>query len=165
MPKTPATLKLRLAELLARIYPGQQGRDLAAEVLAACWPECTSLRHRPRKPGNKLWSQRDALLITYGDSIIDGVYKPLDLLRDFLLEHMKGVVNGVHILPFFPFTSDDGFAVTDYRKVNPSLGNWEDITRIGGSFHLAPSNQMIAVGLALVAFSGCALFAFRLPKP
>ncbi|MCB1553006.1 MAG: hypothetical protein KDJ14_04285 [Xanthomonadales bacterium] len=36
---------------------------------------------------------------------------------------------------------------------------------IGGSFHLAPSNQMIAVGLALVAFSGCALFAFRLPKP
>ena len=136
MPKTPATLKLRLAELLARIYPGQQGRDLAAEVLAAFWPEGTSLRHRPRKPGNKLWSQRDALLITYGDSIIDGVYKPLDLLRDFLLEHMKGVVNGVHILPFFPFTSDDGFAVTDYRKVNPSLGNWEDITRIGGSFHL-----------------------------
>jgi len=76
------------------------------------------------------------VLITYGDTLQDGTHKPLDLLRDFLSNSMQGVVNGVHILPFFPFTSDDGFAVTDYRKVNPSLGDWPDITRIGEDFHL-----------------------------
>ena len=49
---------------------------------------------------------------------------------------MRGVVKGVHILPFFPFTSDDGFAVADYRKVNPSLGDWPDVARIGEKFQL-----------------------------
>lgn len=136
MPNKPASLRSRLKELLACIYPDLPSGELADDVVAAFWPEGTGCRNRARKPGNRLWSQRDALLITYGDSVVDGVYKPLDLLRHFLNENLKGVVNGVHILPFFPFTSDDGFAVTDYRKVNPTLGNWEDITRIGDSFHL-----------------------------
>jgi sucrose phosphorylase len=42
----------------------------------------------------------------------------------------------VHILPFFPFTSDDGFAVTDYEQVNSKLGDWADINRIGDEFRL-----------------------------
>jgi sucrose phosphorylase len=83
-----------------------------------------------------MWSQADALLITYGNSIQDGVHKPLDVLHDFLLTHMTGMVNGVHILPFFPFTSDDGFAVTDFRSVNPQLGDWPDISRIAAEFKL-----------------------------
>ncbi|MFE3839446.1 sugar phosphorylase [Pseudogemmobacter sonorensis] len=93
-------------------------------------------RHRPRRPSNNLWSERDALVITYGNSIQDGQHKPLDLLLDFLERNLRGVVNGVHILPFFPYTSDDGFAVTDYRKVDPALGDWSDIRRIGGAFGL-----------------------------
>ncbi|MFN0264927.1 alpha-amylase family glycosyl hydrolase [Tepidamorphus sp. 3E244] len=136
MSEKPATLRLRLQELLAFIYPEHDSAALTEQALDAFWPDGTYCRARARKPGNKLWSQRDALLITYGDSIIDGVYKPLDLLHDFLTENLKGVVNGVHILPFFPFTSDDGFAVSDYRKVNPRLGDWEDITRIGERFYL-----------------------------
>ncbi|MEM6480123.1 MAG: sugar phosphorylase, partial [Pseudomonadota bacterium] len=102
----------------------------------AFWPEGATRRKRGRRPSNNLWSERDALVITYGNSIIDGVHKPLDLLYDFLLRRLKGVVNGVHILPFFPFTSDDGFAVSDFRAVNPQLGDWPDINRIGASFHL-----------------------------
>ncbi|MFP3442268.1 alpha-amylase family glycosyl hydrolase, partial [Pantoea sp. SIMBA_133] len=47
-----------------------------------------------------------------------------------------GVFTGIHILPFFPFTSDDGFAVTDYREVNSQLGDWADISRIAGHFRL-----------------------------
>ncbi|MEN8750749.1 sugar phosphorylase, partial [Marivita sp.] len=73
---------------------------------------------------------------TYGNSIVDGVHKPLDLLNDFLRRYLKGVVDGVHILPFFPFTSDDGFAVTDYMAVNPQLGDWPDINRIASEFKL-----------------------------
>jgi len=63
-----------------------------------------------------------------------GTCKPLDVFHDFLLEHLQGVVSGVHILPFFPYTSDDGFSVTDYEKVNPQLGSWEDIKRIATDF-------------------------------
>lgn len=132
----PAQLSNRLRALLMRIYPDRDTDELTAQVIEAFWPESASARKRARKPGNALWSQKDAVLITYGDSLIDGVYKPLDLLRDFLGNYMPGVVNGVHILPFFPFTSDDGFAVTDYRKVNPTLGDWPDISRIGAEWHL-----------------------------
>nr|WP_276562483.1 sugar phosphorylase [Hoeflea prorocentri] len=83
-----------------------------------------------------LWSQTNALLITYGNSLIDGQHKPLDLLHHFLRNDLKGAIDGVHILPFFPFTSDDGFAVSDYRKVNPQLGDWVDINRIADDFKL-----------------------------
>ena len=136
MTQPNAMLERRIGDLLTRIYPAGDQSALARRVIAAFWPEGTHPRRRPRKPGNTLWSQGDALLITYGDSIIDGSHKPLDLLHDFLLDHLRGVVNGVHILPFFPYTTDDGFAVTDFRRVNPSLGDWADISRIGGAFHL-----------------------------
>ena len=126
----------RLAQLIGQIYPDLDADSLASRVIDAFWPEGTRRRIRPRRPGNTLWSQRDAVLIAYGDSIIDGVNKPLELLHDFLVTHLEGVVNSVHLLPFFPSTSDDGFAVTDYRKVDGLLGDWGDITRIGRAFHL-----------------------------
>lgn len=129
-------LGARLKELLARIYPGEMAEELADRVYDAFWPESAAPRKRARAPSNRLWSERDALLITYGDSLIDGQHKPLDLLEDFLARHMSGVVNGVHILPFFPFSSDDGFAVIDYRAVNSRLGEWSDIKRISSRFHL-----------------------------
>ncbi|MFW2587989.1 alpha-amylase family glycosyl hydrolase [Sagittula sp. SSi028] len=136
MSKTPSALINRLNALLMRLYPDMDTDALSAQVVDAFWPEGAKPRGRARQPGNSMWTQKDALLITYGDSIMDGSHKPLDLMRDFLAENLKGVVNGVHILPFFPFTSDDGFAVTDYRKVNPSLGDWPDIQRIGGEWDL-----------------------------
>ncbi|MEC7257737.1 MAG: sugar phosphorylase, partial [Pseudomonadota bacterium] len=125
-----------LSALLAEVYPDTATDVLASHVVETFWPEGTHRRKRARKPGNNLWSEQDAVLITYGNSLIDGKHKPLDLLYDFLSSRLRGVVNGVHILPFFPFTSDDGFAVTDYRAVNPQLGDWADINRIGARFHL-----------------------------
>ena len=68
--------------------------------------------------------------------LIDGQHKPLDLLHDFLRRYLADAITGVHILPFFPFTSDDGFAVTDYETVNSRLGDWADINRIGEEFRL-----------------------------
>ncbi len=127
---------IKLTELLHEIYPDLDSDILASKVIDAFWPEGTHRRKRARAPGNNLWSEKDAVLITYGNSLVDGAHKPLDLLHDFLLARLKGVVNGVHILPFFPYTSDDGFAVTDYRAVNPQLGDWPDITRIASDFHL-----------------------------
>lgn len=129
-------LESEVAAFLRSVYPAEDTDALTDKVIAAFWPEGTAPRKRKRRPGNALWSQEDALLITYGNSVVDGVHKPLDLLNDFLHRYMKGVVNGVHVLPFFPFTSDDGFAVTDFCAVNPQLGDWPDINRIAGSFKL-----------------------------
>nr|WP_286173786.1 sugar phosphorylase [Rhodobacter sp. NTK016B] len=122
--------------MLAQIYPDHDAGALTRDVIAAFWPEGHPRRQRPRRPSNNLWSEADAMVITYGNTISDGSHKPLDLLHDFLERNLSGAVNGVHILPFFPYTSDDGFAVTDYYKVDASLGDWSDIRRIGKDFHL-----------------------------
>ena len=129
-------LGARLTDLLGQIYPDLDRDILASKVIDAFWPGDTPRRKRPRAPGNRLWSSGDAMVITYGNSFVDGAHKPLDLLNDFLRRYQKGCINSVHILPFFPFTSDDGFAVTDYRAVNPTLGNWADIRRISSEFKL-----------------------------
>lgn len=142
------------------IYPDEDTARLTRAVLAAFWPEGRSPRQRPRRPSNNLWTQADALVITYGNSIVDGRHKPLDLLLDFLEGRLKGVVNGVHILPFFPYTSDDGFAVTDYYKVDPVLGDWPDIRRIGEEFTL-----MSDMVLNHVSSQGTWFNAYRQGKP
>ena len=134
--ESSSTFHHKLETLVRQIYPDHEVETLAEELAEAFWPEGTTRRRRGRVPGNRQWSERDALVITYGNSIVDGQHKPLDLLRHFLHTHLSGVVNGVHILPFFPWTSDDGFAVTDYRAVNPVLGDWSDIQRIGSEFLL-----------------------------
>lgn len=77
-----------------------------------------------------LWSERDQWLITYGDSLLDGERPPLEVLDEFLDERLANTFSGVHILPFFPWSSDDGFSVIHYREVNPVLGDWSHIRRL-----------------------------------
>ena len=43
---------------------------------------------------------------------------------------------GVHILPFFDFTSDDGFAVSDYLAGRGELGDWADVRTIAEDYRL-----------------------------
>ena len=83
-----------------------------------------------------LWSQRDVALITYGDSIVDEGSKPLRVLRDFCQTWLENCVTWVHILPFFPWTSDDGFSVLDYSSVNQALGDWNNISDIATDYRL-----------------------------
>ena len=83
-----------------------------------------------------LWSQRDVALITYGDSIVDEGSKPLRVLRGFCETWLGNCVTWVHILPFFPWTSDDGFSVLDYSSVNQALGDWNDISDIATDYRL-----------------------------
>ncbi|MDJ0650732.1 MAG: alpha-amylase family glycosyl hydrolase [Xenococcaceae cyanobacterium MO_188.B19] len=83
------------------------------------------------------WDQNKVILITYGDSICnsDGE-KPLVTLERFLSKYLSETITGVHILPFFPYSSDDGFAVIDYLQVNPELGDWKNIEVIARKFNL-----------------------------
>ncbi|NJN04327.1 MAG: alpha-amylase [Leptolyngbyaceae cyanobacterium RM1_1_2] len=82
------------------------------------------------------WSQNNVLLIAYGDSIYQDGEKPLVTLNRFLEKYLKDTLTGVHLLPFFPYSSDDGFAVIDYLQVSPELGEWQDIKRISSQFNL-----------------------------
>ncbi|HIC47246.1 MAG TPA: alpha-amylase [Methylophaga aminisulfidivorans] len=82
------------------------------------------------------WDQNDVILITYGNSIKKEGEAPLKTLHRFLNKEVSGYINGVHILPFFPYCSDDGFAVMDYYEVNKALGDWEDIEAIANDYRL-----------------------------
>ncbi|NBQ10492.1 MAG: hypothetical protein EBU29_00050 [Gammaproteobacteria bacterium] len=74
------------------------------------------------------WSAADVLLITYGHSVTQAGLSPLASLRAFWEQRLAPLVSAVHVLPFFPSTSDDGFSVVDFRAVDPELGAWEDLT-------------------------------------
>ncbi len=90
--------------------------------------------HPPRP--RRHWSERDILLITYGDTILSPDLPPLRSLHRWLSRRVGDAVNGVHLLPFFPYSSDDGFSVIDYRRVNPELGDWEDVHALAGEYRL-----------------------------
>ncbi|KLO24115.1 MULTISPECIES: alpha-amylase family glycosyl hydrolase [unclassified Marinitoga] len=81
-------------------------------------------------------TEKDIILITYGDSIQKKGEKSLQTLHNFLNKHVKGIINTVHILPFFPYSSDDGFSVIDYKMVNPNLGTWKDIESLSKDYNL-----------------------------
>ena len=85
---------------------------------------------------NPCWDQSNVLLITYGDMIRREGEKPLRTLGRFLDDFLAPVVRGVHVLPFFPWSSDDGFSVMDYRRVDPDLGGWPEIEAIGERYRL-----------------------------
>ncbi len=103
----------------------------------ALWPRVEKLIQayaRDQHPASL--DERDVLLITYGDHVRQDGQAPLRTLGRFLEQHLAGTVSGVHILPFYPSTSDDGFAVVDYDAVDPALGAWADIAHIGEHFDL-----------------------------
>jgi len=81
-------------------------------------------------------TERDSILITYGDQVQSPNERPLQILSAFCEQYLANVVSGIHILPFYPWTSDDGFSVVDYRKVDLSLGDWDDISGMQDHFHL-----------------------------
>lgn len=87
-------------------------------------------------PGRMGLDQRDSILITYPDQVQRSGEAPLQTLGRFCNHYLSGVLSGIHLLPFYPFSSDDGFSVIDYRQVAPGLGSWEDIRSFGQTFRL-----------------------------
>ncbi len=89
---------------------------------------------KPRRRKKNYYSHRDVFVITYGDSINHPSKYPLQALHEFMDEHFRGLISNIHILPFFPFSSDDGFSVIDYRKVREDLGDWKHITSMSENY-------------------------------
>jgi glucosylglycerate phosphorylase len=108
-----------------------------AESLAARLAERLSVfRKGYSPPPLQPLDEKDAFLITYPDQFLSPGTLPLDNLVFFCDSRLQGLVSGVHVLPFFPSSSDDGFSVLDYRLVEPSFGEWQHIRWLAGSFHL-----------------------------
>ena len=120
-------------EELVKILYGRENIEVANgfRLFLADWKSKAGNRNE----GKRL-DQTDVILITYGDSIKEENVKPLETLYKFLTQYVEDAITGVHILPAFPHTSDDGFSVTDYYKINSELGSWDDIRRLSRSFNL-----------------------------
>ncbi|GGI82321.1 sugar phosphorylase [Shewanella gelidii] len=136
MPQTSA-LHQKLVSQLTLIYQDIElpmaVPSLANELIAAMGLNSNTSIPVPYR---NLWTEEDLVLITYGDSITHAQEAPLKTLHRFLSEHLQETVSSVHILPFFPYSSDDGFSVIDYSSVNESLGSWQDIRAIAKNYRL-----------------------------
>ena len=128
----------RLQEDLTFVY----GPESAATLLPQIEARLVAFRHRNPSltatgaSHRERFNQRDALLITYGDQVQEPGKPPLQSLGELLIEQMGVALTGVHILPFYPWTSDDGFSVTDYTSVDPNMGGWADVIRLSKSFKI-----------------------------
>ena len=82
------------------------------------------------------WSEKDVALITYGNTIQREGHKPFEELIQFLDRRLQDALSIVHVLPYFPWTSDDGFAVSDYLEVKPELGDWSHLETLAGKYRV-----------------------------
>ena len=123
--------KRTIHEELTFVY----GEEVSAE--AAVQIDLLVQKYRKRIPrrGYRL-SHRDAILITYADQVVRPGEAPLVTLRKFMENRTQTLLNTVHLLPFYPSSSDDGFSVIHYKEIAPGLGSWEDIADLGRSHRL-----------------------------
>ena len=124
------SFKQKLENRLRFIY-----KDNYSEAILECLLQIISI-YRKQTVATEKWNEKDVVLITYGDSIKSKDKVPLQTLKLFLNKYLKEQFSVVHILPFFPYSSDDGFSVIDFRKVNPDLGTWADIEALHRNFDL-----------------------------
>lgn len=83
-----------------------------------------------------VWDEKDIVLIAYGDMVRQPEESPLRTLGSFLNRRVGDAIRTIHILPFFPYSSDDGFSVKDYRAVDPALGTWKDVAELRNEYNL-----------------------------
>lgn len=131
-----ADLVPSLTVRLRSVYGDQA--DEAARALEAEFAELLQ-EPIPEPLEGPRWTERDSVLITYADQLrsADGSASPLATLREWLVDNGFGeLLSTVHLLPFCPYSSDDGFSVIDYLAVDPDSGTWEDIAALGEPFDL-----------------------------
>ncbi|MBU0595857.1 sugar phosphorylase [Candidatus Bipolaricaulota bacterium] len=120
---------------LSAIY----GKEIASKTLTRLreilGTACRVTGGRVRNVCERL-DEKSAVLITYGDQVSDEGVSPLRTLTELLSDTVGGAVSHVHVLPFFPYSSDDGFSVIDYEEVDGKLGSWGDIRRLAERFGL-----------------------------
>ena len=126
----------RIREQLDQIY---RQADAQAVYQAICekLKGFQSPRPSPQpSPQRYAFSQKDMVLITYADQFQMDEQPALKGLAWFAEKYLSGAFNTIHILPFFPYSSDDGFSVIDYYRVADDFGDWPDIRALAEHFRL-----------------------------
>lgn len=121
----------RILHLLKQLYSVEQAEMTHQRVL-----DLLNTARIPKPQDGDYFSEQTITLITYGDSLLREGEAPLQTLHHFLRDYLKETLSTVHILPFYPYSSDDGFSVIDYHAVNPALGTWEDIRALSAGFRM-----------------------------
>jgi glycosidase len=117
-------LAAAMAPLLRQLY-AERADEVGESMLALAERYASRIRRTPVQP-----SEATTYLITYGDAIRRDGETPLHTLAQVLHDRVADIVSDVHLLPMFPWTSDDGFAVVDHRRINPGLGDWDDVASL-----------------------------------
>ncbi len=129
-----SNLRNQLIEQLLQLYSPEQVNTVMGRLEKMIHLHLQESRITPGRIGPL--DERDAVLITYGDQLRQDGEMPLVTLTRFVQDQLIDAISGIHILPFFPYSSDDGFSVVNYREVDPRLGSWEDVHTIAGDFRL-----------------------------
>lgn len=141
--RLPEEARQSMLGRLTQLYGKQRARETWPElerilrVHHAHKPECLVEMDRQASHADR-FTERDCILITYGDMVVDEHRgSPLKILAELLESPgFTDIFNTLHILPFFPSSSDRGFSVVDFRAVDPNLGSWQDIADIGKTYEL-----------------------------
>ncbi|MGI2328111.1 alpha-amylase family glycosyl hydrolase [Planococcus sp. YIM B11945] len=119
----------RIKERLSFIY-GEQHIEPAYSRIKEAMDSTKKKSLRTRK---QTWDEKDVVLITYGDQFKEEGLPTLQSLKKMYDRSLADKFGIVHILPFYPYSSDDGFSVIDYRQVDPIMGDWNDIQELSKS--------------------------------
>lgn len=119
-------MKEKINQLLTDVY-AEAFSAAHREALFTAIDRSKSLISQQRKQG---WDESDVVLITYADQFHHAEQKPLAVFNQFYQKWFKSVFSHVHLLPFCPWSSDDGFSVMDYHRVAPESGDWNDIAEL-----------------------------------
>jgi len=132
-------MKDRIYSLLSQIYNHETSKIYAKEILNKIDTVKNSLLSTDihQKTANYFpLDESDTILITYGNQFSESGEYPLSTLRNFLTNFTSKAFSSVHILPFFPYSSDDGFSVIDFTQVNTEFGSWPDIEALASEYRI-----------------------------
>ncbi|QIZ06339.1 sugar phosphorylase [Priestia megaterium] len=119
----------KIKERLSFIYDNQE----IDSILESIEVRIANTKTKSLKLRKQNWDEKDLVLITYGDQFYEDNNPTLDTFKKMFDQYLADKFEIVHLLPFYPYSSDDGFSVIDYKKVNPIIGNWEHIENLSKS--------------------------------
>jgi len=139
--EVPIDSKRKIINLLTLLYGSEVSRRIYPELERIMKVYCAHKTEELMEweeifDQSHMFSQEDVILITYGDIIRNDSEKPLKVLSEFCRNYFSNSFNTVHILPFFPYSSDRGFSIKDFEEVDPNIGTWADIEDINHDFKL-----------------------------
>ena len=116
---------------LHKLYEGEMAKKAVKDIIDLIF------KYKQRIQSKEYhMSEKDIILITYGDQVSLHGEASLLTLKRFMDQHLKGIINSLHILPFYPYSSDDGFSVVNYSAVDPHMGSWREIENISHDYRL-----------------------------